>query len=202
MRKLVTLVSTLMLTSMSSIAAAQNAPPADMPPMASEGGGTLPDVVGHIGAGYFTTTAPLGVRYWFKEGQGFDAGIGLNINKAPAPSGGPGADTDTTIGFEGGYLHSVAQSQNLNLFIRPGLGVLEQSVGGASNFSLNVNFSLCGEMFLTGLGLPHVSLTAGLGAAIALLAPEGNDTGFGFSFANTGASIVSSSALIGAHLYF
>jgi len=198
MRKFASIVSALIFTSVCSVAAAQDPPPADMPPMASEGGGSIPDVVGHVGVGYFTTTAPLGIRYWFAEGRGVDAGLGLNISKSPVPN----SDTDTTIGFEGGYLHSIAQSQNLNLFLRPGLGVLQQSVSGGSTFSLNVNFSLCGEMFLTGLGLPHVSLTAGLGAAIAILAPDGQDTGFGFSFYHSGASIVSSSALVGVHFYF
>jgi hypothetical protein len=202
MRKIGTLISLLVASSWSAIAVAQGTP-ADMPPAAVEGGGDLPDVVGHIGVGYFTTTAPLGVRYWFREGQGIDAGIGLNINKPPVQDvPGASADTQTTVGFEFGYLHSLAQSRNLDLFVRPGVGILNTDTSSSKAFGVNINGSLCGEMFLAGLGLPHVSLTAGLGLAIQILAPDGYKTGFGFSFYNSGTSIVSSSALIGAHFYF
>jgi len=195
MTKLAMLASLCM---MSSIAMAQDADPGGMPPMAEEGGAEIPDVVGHVGVGYFTTTAPIGVRYWYAEGRGIDAGIGLNYHQAAVPSGDPEPDAETTIGFEFGYLHSIGGSRNLNLFVRPGIGILsrEQVLG------VNINGSLCGEMFLAGLGLPHVSLTAGMGVAIQIVDADGQTTEWGFSTAHTGTSIVSSSALIGAHFYF
>lgn len=200
MTKIGTLASLCML---SSGAMAQGADPGGMPPMAEEGGAEIPDVVGHVGVGYFTTTAPIGVRYWYAEGRGIDAGIGLNIRKPAGPDvpGAPEPETQTTIGFEFGYLHSIAGSRNLNLFMRPGIGILNQDTG-ASVLAINVNGSLCGEMFLTGLGLPHVSLTAGMGVAIQIVDADGQTTEWGFSTAHTGTSIVSSSALVGAHFYF
>jgi len=203
MTKFGTLASLCM---MSSLAMAQGADPAGMPPMAEGGGAELPDVVGHVGVGYFTTTAPIGVRYWFAEGRGIDAGIGLSIQKPagpdPAPPGTPDPETQTTLGLEFGYLHSIAGSRNLNLFIRPGIGVLNRDLGPANVLAVNLNGSLCGEMFLAGLGLPHVSLTAGMGVAIQIVDADGRTTEWGFSAAHTGTSIVSSSALIGAHFYF
>lgn len=161
---------------------------------------TIPDVVGHLGFGYFTTTAPIGVRYWFSEKMGVDAGLGLNIRK-PAVAEGTDRDTDIALGLEVGYLHSLAKSRNLHLFARPGLGLRQASVAGVSDFDVTLNGSLAGEMFLTALGWPNVSLTAGLGVNVAIDKPEDNDTGFGFSFYNTGANIVTSSAVIGVHFY-
>lgn len=201
MTKIGTLASLCM---MSSIAMAQDADPAGMPPMAEGGGADIPDVVGHVGVGYFTTTAPIGVRYWFSEGRGIDAGIGLNFRQPAGPDV-PGAqdpDTETTVGLEFGYLHSIGGSRNLNLFVRPGIGVLSRDTATAQDLGINLNGSLCGEMFLAGLGLPHVSLTAGMGVAINIVDADGQTTEWGFSAAHTGTSIVSSSALVGAHFYF
>jgi hypothetical protein len=175
-----------------------------MPPMAEERTMDIPDVVGHVGVGYFTTTAPLGIRYWFAEGRGIDAGIGISFRQPPGVDqpGAPDPDTETTIGLEFGYLHSIAGSKNLNLFIRPGIGILNQDTSTAQQLGINLNGSLCGEMFLAGLGLPHVSLTAGMGVAFQIVDADGLTTEWGFSAAHTGTSIVSSSALIGAHFYF
>lgn len=171
-------------------------------------------VIGHVGVGYFTTTAPLGIRYWFTGRSGIDAGLGFSVSKQAVPEGQEIA-TDFGLGFEIGYLHSLARSKNLNLFLRPGLGVRFKQIptgavpeGGpvdaetTTDFDLNANLSLGGEMFLGGLGLPNVSLTAGAGVAVALDAPEDNNTGFGFALYHTGASVVSTSALVGVHFYF
>lgn len=165
-------------------------------PVATSSDGTTPDVVGHIGAGYFTTTAPLGVRYWFSETGGVDVGLGLSIQK---PAG--GGDTTKAIGFEAGYLHALARSQNLCLFVRPGLG-LAFSDTGTSNLGVYINGILGAEMFLAGLGLPHVSLTGGMGLIFTIVKPENVDTGFGIAFVHSGASVVQSSAVIGVHWYF
>ena len=202
MHKIGTMALVSLAAWMPSAAEAQGAEASGMPPMA-EGGGEIPDVVGHVGVGYFTTTAPIGVRYWFAEGRGIDAGIGINIRKPAVQTGDPDLDTQTTIGLEFGYLHSIAGSRNLNLFVRPGIGVRNQDFGtGGSVLAVNLNGSLCGEMFLAGLGLPHVSLTAGMGVAIDLISADNQTTEWGFSTSHTGTSIVSSSALIGAHFYF
>ena len=88
--------------------------------------------VGHIGAGYFTTTAPIGVRYWFAEGRGIDAGIGINIRKPATPEGAPTPDTGTALGLEFGYLLSIAASRDLGLFVRPGIGIRNEDLGGGS----------------------------------------------------------------------
>jgi len=165
-------------------------PPVSQPP--------LPPV-GKIGIGYFTTAAPLGVRYWVDESLGFDGGLGFNI----ADAGGDGSDTTYGTALEAGVLYALARLTNIIVFVRGGIGLDLSNLDGQGGVDVgfNINGLIGGEFFLTALGFPNLSFSGGVGLQIDLNAPDGGDFGFQLASANAPVDIVSA-AVLGFHIYF
>jgi hypothetical protein len=152
--------------------------------------------VGKVGIGYFTTSAPIGVRMWLTEKIGFDAGLGFSIDSTPE-------DVAWGTSIEGGILYALATTQNLIVFARGGLGVgLGQSgVPDADvNYNIVLNGLLGGEFFMTALGFPNLSFTAGIGLQMDFT--DGPDGDFGIRIATASAPVnLVASAVLGFHIY-
>jgi len=154
--------------------------------------------VGKVGIGYFTTAAPIGVRYWFAENMGFDVGVGFNISDT-----GPDADTTYGTAVEAGFLYALARLTNIVVFIRGGIGLDLSNLDGNDGIDVgfNINGLIGGEFFLTALGFPNLSFSGGVGLQVDLNSPDGGDFGFQFASANAPVDIVSA-AVLGFHIYF
>lgn len=159
-------------------------------------------VVGKIGVGYFTTSAPVGIRRWASESWGYDLGIGFGLETETQP------DTAWSGNIEAGVLYSLAQLENIIVFVRGGVGVGLRDTGAAGrdmDFMVNLNAILGGEFFLTALGFPNLSFTGGVGAQLGIIKPDGGDTQVQVGTISHGVDIVSSTALtgvLGFHIYF
>lgn len=171
---------------------AQEPAPVDDAP--AKTGVTTKDVVGKIGIGYFTTSAPVGLRMWVTDQIGFDVGVGFAFESE---------SESWDFGGEAGLLYALSKWDNAIIFARGGLGVRAENAGETpdgedsdTDVFVNINGMLGGELFMTGLGLPSLSFTGGLGLNL--------DIGDEFSIAtqSNGLSIVNANALVGFHLYF
>ena len=133
----------------------QVAPP---PPVPTSSGPNLPDYVGKVGLGFHNADTPIGMRMWVTPQFGFDVGVGGSID-------GLFNDQSPTWGVaaEGGILFSLVRLENMIVLIRGGLQVDFDDRGESDDI---LTFDLEGligiEYFLTALGLPNLSLSAGL----------------------------------------
>ena len=176
--------------------------PAPAPAASDEGAADLGDEatgevppVGKIGIGYFSTSAPLGVRMWLTDKIGFDAGLGLSIDSSTP-------DVAWGLSAEGGILYALATFKNLTVFGRGGvgIGVNDNGTPGADvTYDVVVNGLLGAELFMTALGFPNLSFTAGIGLQIDLTNQSGD---FGIQIASAQAPVnLVASAVLGFHIY-
>lgn len=170
--------------------------PAAAPMEEPEDAGNVPPV-GAIGIGYFTTSAPLGVRMWLNDKIGIDAGVGLRIDSTPE-------DVGWGLSMEGGLLYSLKNTENMIIFARGGVGVgLSDSGQPASDvqWGVELNGMLGAEFFMGALGFPNLSFSAGVGLGIELLeSPVDGDFGVRILSKNAPANIVAAGVL-GFHVY-
>ncbi len=71
------------------------------------------DMTSMWGPGYFTSDAPVGIRYWFTPKAAIDLGIGFGTKDF-------GTKTKTGFAFEAGVPFVLAGNDNTLFFIRPG----------------------------------------------------------------------------------
>lgn len=159
-------------------------------------------IVGKIGVGFFTTSAPIGIRRWASESWGYDLGLGFSLETETQP------ETAWSGNIEAGVLYSLAQLENIIVFIRGGVGVGLEDNGELNrdvDFLVNLNAVLGGEFFLTALGFPNLSFTGGIGAQLNIVKPDGGDTSVQIGTVSHGVDIVASTGLtgvLGFHIYF
>ncbi|MFW6051883.1 MAG: hypothetical protein ACODAU_11955 [Myxococcota bacterium] len=160
-----------------------------------EAAGELPPV-GKIGIGYFTTSAPLGVRMWVSDRIGFDAGLGFSIDSTPA-------DVGWGLSAEAGLLYALVANENMIVFGRGGLGFGFGDSGDPAadlDYEIQVNGMLGAEFFMTALGFPNLSFTAGIGLGMTFLEDEAGDFGIRVQTVSQPVNLVAS-AVLGFHIY-
>jgi hypothetical protein len=127
----------------------------------------------------------VGVRNWFSPKMGWEAGLGLTVNKAA----GDGAPTLYCAGLNGGILYSLARYEYVNVFAAGRLALVPfcnpigkstnaagDSVEGPSVFQLGLSGEVAVEIFLDAFQLFHsgpmlktsrsISITLGSGLSI------------------------------------
>lgn len=176
------------------------------------------DVVGKFGVGYTSTNAPLGIRMWFSEMLGFDAGFGIVFNgEERVPND---VDTQTTVDWaiDAGFLIALVKGENSILFARIGLnldrryamGTDNTQAGGNETDSSVITFSIGGlmgmELFMSALGFPELSLQGAVGlgfvhASGPEVVPGQDPSDWSLGSLTTGVSLVGT-AQLGFHYYF
>ena len=156
--------------------------------------GNAMDMTGKWGLGYFSSEAPVGVRYWINEKLGVDLGIGFESKDF-------GDETATSFWFEGGFPYVLMDTDRANFFVRPGLvfASLDDRVYGNNNLDetwtkITIKLTPGAEVFFG----EHFSLQAAHGIMIDLTTPP-DAVGDSKTEFNTGAYSISE---IGFHFYF
>lgn len=152
-------------------------------------------VAGHLGVGYLgrrgmlvgslanEVQAPvIGVRYWLNADMGIDAGLGLGItsSSSEASSGGVTVKTDgdsnTAFILHGGVPLSLLSGKHYSFQITPelnlGIGSGSRPFGmdqkaDVSGFHIDVGARAGSEVHFGFMGLPELSLLAGVGLNLA-----------------------------------
>ena len=173
--------------------------------------------VGKIGLGYTYSNAPVGIRMWFSQDFGFDAGLGFVLNgEEPDIESDDGDDTTITTDWaiDAGFLASLYRGQNSIFFGRIGLNLDRRYAQGRENdndpvhssvetYSLNGMLGI--ELFMTALGFPELSLQGAVGLGFQYVSPAeqvGDEDGdWSFGSMATSLSLVQS-AQLGFHYYF
>ena len=163
-------------------------------PSGSSGRSPIDGVKGHLGLGYFTNTAPIGVRYWMSRDSAFDFGMDGALSSG---------DIDAyRLGFEAGYVMALAHYHYSVVFARAGLGLRYRDSFGNSatrgRWDVGANAFLGAELFLGAFGFPNISLTGGYGVEMAYTRQGGSAFIIGTS---AGGLNVVSSGTFGFHIY-
>ncbi|HTM45584.1 MAG TPA: hypothetical protein VL137_11550 [Polyangiaceae bacterium] len=170
------------------------ATPAPAPAAAAAPGGSDHDqMAGRLAIGYLgkstmglravnDTVAPvIGVRYWLDSGMGIDAGLGLLIASSSAKNAaGATVDGPSTTAFilHGGLPLSLASEGSFSFQIVPELNLgiasgTDHGVAGGpdtdhSGFSFDIGARAGSEVSFGFIGIPQLSLQAGIGLSVAL----------------------------------
>lgn len=162
----------------------------------------LDGVVGHLGIGYFTDFAPLGLRYWFSDTWGIDVGFDVAISS--------GNGEAWRLGAEVGGVYALASYHYAVVFTRVGLGlrasdaIRGRETADASTEHLPARFDIHGsaflgaELFLGALGFPNISLQGGYGLNATYTYQGGS--AFVLGTTNGGLNVVGS-GILGFHIY-
>jgi hypothetical protein len=152
-------------------------------------------VMGHFGLGYFSGSAPVGMRYWMDHDSAFDVGIAVAFSSG-------GVETHR-YGIEAGYVLALAHYHYAVMFARLGLGFLfEDSIGDEgtpARYDLNSNLFLGAELFLGAFGFPNVSFQGGYGLQANYTYQGGS--AFMIGTVDGGLSVVTAGT-VGFHIYF
>jgi hypothetical protein len=150
-------------------------------------------VVGHFGIGYMgrrsividadaagalaTVDAPvIGVRYWLNPLLGVDAGLGMLLSSGSTTTGNVSTDLQgyTVFILHGGVPLALAGSRHFSFQVVPelNLGFSSSKRGGAggpdlSGFHLDLGARAGTEIQFGFIGIPELSLQAGVGLALA-----------------------------------
>ncbi len=151
-------------------------------------------VVGHYGIGYFTSSAPLGLRYWTDRDTAYDLGLDGAFS-----SGGVDA---YRYGFELGYVKALAHYHYSVVFWRAGVGFRYLDTLGTPStkgrYDVNGNAFVGAELFLGAFGFPNISLQGGYGLQAAYTYQGGSALIVGTV---PGGLSVISSGTFGFHIY-
>jgi hypothetical protein len=187
-------------------------------PATADAQDAVSDHIGMLGFGYFTSDAPVGVRYWSSESLGFEGGIGFrSTNNNPFQENGSN-DTTSLLNFaiEAGLLLVLNSDSNMILFVRPGFGfssqqqiIADMSTDAAPGDQVKesaTTFSVSGmigvELFLTKLGFPNLSFGGGHGLVFSSASPAGDgDSTTTISTALANVNVLSDTN-VGFHFYF
>ena len=159
-------------------------------------------VIGKMGFGYFSSEAPVGVRFWISPKTGFDVGIGLTLSDNP----------NFKTALEAGYLTKLVSKKDMIIFTRIGAGLLidkpDNPIGdGTKNndymgYAVVIDGHIGSELFLTRLGFPFFSISAGIGAQFWVQRDPGfKDANAELSSYNM-KNNVSFSPVFGFHMYY
>lgn len=168
-----------------------------VPTFDAENGGRSPidGVVGHYGFGYFTGTAPLGVRYWFDRDSAFDLGLDIAFSSGDVEA--------HRYALELGYVRALAHYHYSVVFFRGGLGMrFIDSIGAQSApavWNANANAFFGAELFLGAFGFPNISLQGGYGLELEYAYDGGS--AFVVSAVNGGLD-VTGVGQVGFHIYW
>ncbi len=163
-------------------------------PEGSSGLSPTDGVVGHIGFGYFTGTAPLGVRYWLDRDTAIDLGFDLAFTSGDAEA--------LRYAIEAGYVMNLAHYHYSVVFARLGVGFrsIDAFVDGVGTiYNINTNAFLGAELFLGAFGFPNVSLQGGYGLEFEYTNEGGS--AFTISAVDGGLNVVGVGQL-GFHIYW
>jgi hypothetical protein len=188
-------------------------------------------VVGKKGIGYYSSEAPLGVRYWMNENMAFDFGVNLGLKTKqddPASIDDPnttsvveGVEDETLMdwAFDLGLPYVLHSEENTIVYARPGITLVGTNVfdrsglpAGSTSSTLSEKgydmtflggVSLGGEFFLGTLGWPNLSFSGEVGLRVRMLLPaaESADNTFDVETAHNDVSVVDTGS-IGIHIYF
>jgi len=176
------------------------------------------DVVGKFGVGYTSTNAPLGIRMWFSEMLGFDAGFGIVFNGEERQPNDTDTQTTTDWALDAGFLIALVKGENSILFARIGLNLDRRyamgrdntQAGGPETDSSIITFTIGGllgmELFMSALGFPELSLQGAVGLGYfntsgPEVKPGADDKNWALGSLTTGLSLVGT-AQLGFHYYF
>jgi hypothetical protein len=170
-------------------------PPASTPAeTASDDRSPIDGVMGHFGLGYFSGSAPVGMRYWMDRDSALDLGVAINFSSG-------GVETHR-YGLEAGWVMALAHYHYAVVFARFGLGLLfEDSIGdegGPARWDLDGNLFLGAELFLGAFGFPNVSLQGGYGLQANYTYQGGS--AFMIGTVDGGLSVVTAGT-VGFHIY-
>lgn len=179
----------------------------------------ISDHIGLFGLGFFTSEAPLGIRYWSGPSTGFDLGVGFDSStKNPIVENGEASTTSlVSYAVEVGYLKVIRSDSNMISFLRPGVKVAREQMivpdtstaRGTSGDEtkdtetrLSVSLMLGVELFMTKFGFGNLSFGGGVGAALTSVSPAGGgDSRVTIGTALADVSVVEN-ANLGFHFYF
>ena len=151
-------------------------------------------VKGHVGIGYFTDFAPLGMRYWLSRGMALDVGLDGSFSS--------GNLQGFAIGGDLGLVFALAHYHYAVAILRIGAGYRMNQITGphstGARHDIIANAFLGVELFLGAFGFPNVSLQGGYGLQAAW-AVEGG-TNFVIGTSDPSLNVVSSGA-VGFHIY-
>jgi hypothetical protein len=164
-----------------------------VPVTADDGRSPIDGVVGHIGLGYFTGDAPIGMRYWWNRENGFDVNGTINFTSNGIGSG--------RYGLEAGYVRALAHYHYSVVFARAGAGFRLTDPGGseANRTDILGGLFLGAELFLGAFGFPNVSLQGGYGIQLNYVNLGGSS--IAVSSVDGGLSVVNSGN-VGFHIYW
>lgn len=159
------------------------------------------DMTGRFGLGYFTDSAPVGIRYWFSPTVGVDLGFGFNLKDGvPAFPATTPPTTESALDFsiEAGVPYVIHSSDRANLFLRAGgvLGITDDRLMGGTTDETWTTFDILlgpgAEVFFG----DNFSLEASHGLRINIASPPVGDSLTNFGTAARGVSE------LGFHYYF
>ena len=161
------------------------------------------DMSGRFGLGYFTSDAPIGMRYWFGPKLGVDLGFGFAvIDGVPAFPATTPPSTETAMDFtiEAGLPYVIHSSEQANLFLRAGgvLGITDDRlvIGGGTTdetwTTFDILFGPGAEVFFG----DNFSLEGTHGFLINVVSPPVGDSETNFG------TVAGSVTEIGFHYYF
>jgi len=181
------------------------------PAPAQRAASALASHAGQFGFGYFTTDAPIGVRYWTARGLGLEAGIGFQARtEVPLEEEAEETTSLAAVHVEAGVLFPMAVGAQSVLFFRPGVGVsrAQEVIGDpgdrerATGTTFAVSALLGVELFLGELGFPDLSFGGGHGLVMESHTPAaGGPTEVSIGTTIADISVVHSGT-IGFRLYF
>jgi hypothetical protein len=155
--------------------------------LASPAGAALKSMKGMWGPGYFTASAPVGVRYWFAPKVAGDIGIGFYTKDISG-------ETKSGFAFEFGLPFVLAGNETTLFFLRPGFEFASDPVNKNDN---STTFIIRGSLGVEHFFSDRFSVQVAHGLYFQNYDPgiEGSDTSTNF---NTEAFGISS---IGFHYY-
>ncbi len=175
------------------------------------------DHVGTFGFGFFTSDAPVGIRYWASPSFGLDIGVGFKVlsNQVIDEDGEDVTPPTKTslydFAVEAGIVFPMASEENMILFFRPGLGLMTEARIVTDEFTreqarkydntFRLNAMIGAELFLGRLGFPNLSFEGGYGVELTSFSPaEGGDS---TTYISTGYREVNlvRNATLGFHIY-
>ncbi len=116
------------------------------------------DLTGKFALGYYSSDAPVAIRYWATDKVAIDAGVGLSLNEVADMTATDSTATTNALSFwfEVGVPIKVWEYERSHFFVRPGIliGILDDRVFGSGTLDetwtqINGQLALGAEVFLT-----------------------------------------------------
>ena len=151
-------------------------------------------VEGHLGLGYFTDLAPLGVRYWWTPELALDVGIDAALTS--------GATDAWRAGGELGLVYAISSYHYCVVIARGGLGFRATDARGEQETGMRFDTQLSAfvgaELFMGAFGFPNVSLQGGYGLSATWIHQGGTELVLGIT--DAGLNMLGA-ARLGFHIY-